>query len=132
MWTMSSADLQSLFQGHQRLLQQNAVHADHIEMLQFLDDSEKLVSIRDQLLRNFQTSEDSLEQMLKLVPHEKHLQVLNFIQTRAIGELRLAAQVQEHIWQWKKVHVHEGSHHAASRHAPSAGADARDVSGLPT
>lgn len=107
MWTMSSADLQKLFQGHQRLHEQNAVLGDTIEVFERIADSAQLINMRDKLLRNFRNREDTLEQSLELVPPDQRLELLNFVQTRAIGELRLAAQVQEHIWQWKKVLLHE-------------------------
>uniref|UniRef100_A0A7S1WMV5 Uncharacterized protein n=1 Tax=Alexandrium catenella TaxID=2925 RepID=A0A7S1WMV5_ALECA len=100
--------MQSLLQGHQRLKEQSAVLGDAVELFERIADSNALVAMRDRLLRNFKSREEMLDQELEHVPAEQRLELLNFVQTRAIGELRLAAEVQEHIWQWKKVDLHGG------------------------
>eukprot|EP00928_Gymnodinium_smaydae_P045952 TRINITY_DN30589_c0_g1_i1.p1 TRINITY_DN30589_c0_g1~~TRINITY_DN30589_c0_g1_i1.p1 ORF type:complete len:565 (+),score=76.52 TRINITY_DN30589_c0_g1_i1:54-1748(+) len=106
-WSMASADLQSLFQGHQRLHEQVKVRNEAKEMFQKLKDPEQLVEMRESLLSNFQATQHTLNSTLRAAPTKERLKLLNELQTRAVGQLRLAARVQEHIWEWNKVELLE-------------------------
>lgn len=107
LWTMNSADLQKLFQGNQRFLQQVIARDAEVEMFLRLDSREQLVNLRDQLLKSFGNMNAQLDETLETTDPEDRVTLLNRLQVKAIGELRLAAQVQEHIWEWTKVDMLE-------------------------
>jgi hypothetical protein len=102
-WTMTSADLQSLFQGKLRYLEQAAVRDEELEMMQKLDSREELDALRDSLLEGSKIVEASMEESLNEAVPSERMEVLQMCQARMIGQLRLAARVQEHVWEWRKV-----------------------------
>jgi len=107
MWTLSSADLQSLFQGHQRLKEQVAVRHKEMEMFEKLHSREALEKMRDDLLSNFKESQEMLPQYISMAEKENRMKGLDQVQMASCGNLRLAARIQEHIWEWDKVELLE-------------------------
>merc|ERR1719387_1798766 len=77
-------------------------------MFQHLTSREDLKRLRDELLEGSRADEATLDQALAETLPEKRMELLNRTQARAIGRLRLAARVQEHIWEWEKVALLEG------------------------
>jgi len=107
MWTLSSAELQSLFIGHMRTEEQSSVRHQEVEMFDVLHDKERLIEMRDGLVSDFAATQGSLNELLKLTSEHRRMEALNDAQKTAIGKLRLACRVQEFIWEWSKVELLE-------------------------
>jgi hypothetical protein len=109
LFSLNSAQMQGLFQGHMRLKEQKAVRNKEIEMYQHLHDREGLIQMRDELLEVFHTMLRDHDRLLDEAAPEDKMDVLNKFQTKAIGALRLSAKAQEFIWEWEKVLLLEGA-----------------------
>jgi hypothetical protein len=103
LFSLNSAQLQGLFQGHMRRKEQQAVRGKEIEMFQRLHDREALMEMRNELLTGFGNMLDDHDRLLREASKETKMEVLNLCQTQAVGGLRLAAKAQEFIWEWEKV-----------------------------
>merc|ERR1712217_35441 len=106
-WAMTSADLQSLFQGKLRHMEQKAVRDQEILMMQKLNNREELVRQRNALLESSKRAEATLKEELDNALPSERMKLLELTQAKLIGEMRLAARVQEHIWEWRKVELLE-------------------------
>lgn len=105
--TLTSAELQALFQGHMRQAEQASVRREEEEMFTALHNPENLKDLRDKLLTEFgslQTLDLGVRTASDL---EEGLHMCNTNQKKAIGLLRLAARTQEFIWEWSKVEMLE-------------------------
>jgi hypothetical protein len=107
-WTMTSADLQSLFQGKLRYLEQAAVRDEEIMMMQKLNSRGDLVAHRDSLLLGSKEVELEMDELLNEARPCDRMELLQTSQSRMIGQLRLAARVQEHIWEWRQSQFEKG------------------------
>ena len=80
-----------------------AVRKETIAMHQSLHSRSLLESLRTRLLRSASATFDTFDKQLEDIDDEKcRHDTCNRLQRKAAGELRLAAKVQEFIWQWEK------------------------------